>query len=190
MELGTTNMTLAFLNNIGPFEMILIGLALLLLFGRRLPEVGKSLGKGIVEFKKGLNSVGDEVNSASAAAQPANQWNRSNEAALPPAAAAMPGYQSLPPGQQAANAYPQPQYGQNGYGNAQPAPYPPYPAQAPTATRSQMAIPSRAAPRIRLLNIQPKARRPMANSRVRPLARWDPLGPLVAMTKCDLLACA
>ncbi len=33
----------------------------LLIFGKRLPEVGKSLGKGIVEFKKGLKSVEEEV---------------------------------------------------------------------------------------------------------------------------------
>ena len=29
----------------------------LLIFGRRLPEVGKNLGKTIVEFKKGLNGT-------------------------------------------------------------------------------------------------------------------------------------
>ena len=45
----------------GPFEwMIIAGLGLLI-FGKRLPEVGKSLGKGIVEFKKGLKDVESEV---------------------------------------------------------------------------------------------------------------------------------
>jgi sec-independent protein translocase protein TatA len=40
---------------IGPAEIILILLIVLLLFGaRKLPEVGKSLGKGIREFKSGL----------------------------------------------------------------------------------------------------------------------------------------
>jgi len=34
-------------------EVVVLGLVGLLVFGRRLPEVGKSLGKGIVEFKKG-----------------------------------------------------------------------------------------------------------------------------------------
>jgi sec-independent protein translocase protein TatA len=43
------------------FIILAIGL---LLFGRRLPEVGRSLGQGIVEFKKGLKGVQDEVNSA------------------------------------------------------------------------------------------------------------------------------
>jgi TatA/E family protein of Tat protein translocase len=45
----------------GPFEMAVIAALALLLFGRRLPEVGRSLGKGIVEFKKGLNDVGTDV---------------------------------------------------------------------------------------------------------------------------------
>ena len=45
----------------GPFEwMIIAGLGLLI-FGKRLPEVGRSLGKGIVEFKRVLKSVEDEV---------------------------------------------------------------------------------------------------------------------------------
>jgi len=43
--------------------MILLILGLLI-FGRRLPEVGKSLGKGIVEFKKGLQGIEDEIDEA------------------------------------------------------------------------------------------------------------------------------
>jgi TatA/E family protein of Tat protein translocase len=34
-------------------ELIIFGTIALLLFGKRLPEVARSLGKGIVEFKKG-----------------------------------------------------------------------------------------------------------------------------------------
>lgn len=45
----------------GPFEWIIIAALGLLIFGKRLPEVGKSLGKGIVEFKKGLSGVEDEI---------------------------------------------------------------------------------------------------------------------------------
>ena len=45
----------------GPFEWIIIAGLGLLIFGKRLPEVGKSLGKGIVEFKKGLKGVEDEI---------------------------------------------------------------------------------------------------------------------------------
>ncbi|MGJ8635590.1 MAG: Sec-independent protein translocase subunit TatA/TatB [Phycisphaerales bacterium] len=57
-----TTLTLGFLPNLGWFEMLVIGTVMLLLFGRRLPEVGRSLGQGIVSFKKGLKEVGDEIN--------------------------------------------------------------------------------------------------------------------------------
>jgi sec-independent protein translocase protein TatA len=36
----------------------------LILFGKRLPEVGRSIGKGIVEFKKGLQGIEDDVATA------------------------------------------------------------------------------------------------------------------------------
>jgi sec-independent protein translocase protein TatA len=52
---------------LSPMEiMIILGLGVLL-FGRKLPEVGKYLGKGIVEFKKGLKGLEDEVDAGSAA---------------------------------------------------------------------------------------------------------------------------
>jgi len=49
----------------GGAEWLIIAAIGLLLFGKRLPEVGRSLGKGIVEFKKGLKGVEDEVETAS-----------------------------------------------------------------------------------------------------------------------------
>jgi sec-independent protein translocase protein TatA len=49
----------------GGAEWIVIAAIGLLLFGKRLPEVGRSLGKGIVEFKKGLKGVEEEVEAAS-----------------------------------------------------------------------------------------------------------------------------
>lgn len=49
----------------GGAEWIVIAAFGLLLFGKRLPEVGRSLGKGIVEFKKGLKGVEEEIETAS-----------------------------------------------------------------------------------------------------------------------------
>ena len=52
--------TLAFLNS--PTDWLIVGVIALLLFGtRRLPEFGRSLGKGIVEFKKGLKGLEDDI---------------------------------------------------------------------------------------------------------------------------------
>jgi len=48
---------------VGPPEMIVLGIIALLLFGKRLPEVARSLGKGIVEFKKGMNGIEDDIRS-------------------------------------------------------------------------------------------------------------------------------
>jgi TatA/E family protein of Tat protein translocase len=56
-----TTYNLAFLANLGWMELTIIGVILLLLFGRRLPEVGRSLGQGIVEFKKGLKDVTEDI---------------------------------------------------------------------------------------------------------------------------------
>jgi sec-independent protein translocase protein TatA len=50
---------------LGPQEMLIVGVVAVLLFGKRLPEVGRSLGKGIVEFKKGIRGIEDEVDTAS-----------------------------------------------------------------------------------------------------------------------------
>jgi sec-independent protein translocase protein TatA len=43
-----------------PIQLLVVGLIALLLFGKRLPEVMRSLGKGITEFKKGMAGLEDE----------------------------------------------------------------------------------------------------------------------------------
>lgn len=43
---------------------LIVGLVVVLLFGgKKLGEVGKGLGEGIREFKKGVSGNGDEANS-------------------------------------------------------------------------------------------------------------------------------
>lgn len=49
---------------IGWQEFLVIGIVAVLIFGRRLPEVGRSLGQGLMEFKKGLKSVKKDVKDA------------------------------------------------------------------------------------------------------------------------------
>jgi sec-independent protein translocase protein TatA len=76
---------LAFLPNIGPQEMIIVLVIAVLLFGKRLPEVGRSLGKSIVEFKKGLQGIQNDVDSA--VANPIREGMRKIEADINTAAA-------------------------------------------------------------------------------------------------------
>ena len=47
--------------SLGTTELVVIAVVALLVFGSRLPQVGRSLGKGLVEFKKGLRDIGDEI---------------------------------------------------------------------------------------------------------------------------------
>lgn len=50
-----------FLGMVGPWQWIIIGLAVLLLFGgKKLPELMKGLGTGIKEFKKATNEDSDD----------------------------------------------------------------------------------------------------------------------------------
>ena len=55
---------LAFLGLPGGSEWIIILVVALLVFGPRLPLIMRGLGKGIVEFKRGLRDTEDEVDKA------------------------------------------------------------------------------------------------------------------------------
>ena len=48
--------------NVGPLElMVVLVIALIVLGPKRLPEVGRSLGRGIREFKDTLSGVTDDI---------------------------------------------------------------------------------------------------------------------------------
>ena len=50
---------------IGPWQIVIIALVILLLFGgREIPELMKGLGKGVKSFKEGMNEIEDQINQA------------------------------------------------------------------------------------------------------------------------------
>ncbi len=51
-------MLLAFLTS--PIEIMIVLVVALLLFGKRLPDLMRSMGKSVTEFKKGVNDKTDE----------------------------------------------------------------------------------------------------------------------------------
>jgi sec-independent protein translocase protein TatA len=50
----------ALLPTLGMTELIILAVVVLLLFGNRLPSVMRSMGRGIVEFKKGVQGIEDD----------------------------------------------------------------------------------------------------------------------------------
>ncbi|MFN0050782.1 MAG: twin-arginine translocase TatA/TatE family subunit [Planctomycetales bacterium] len=61
---------------INHWEMMLVFVIALLLFGKNLPQVARSLGKGMMEFKKGLHGMEDEMYSSASARQPTAPQSR------------------------------------------------------------------------------------------------------------------
>jgi len=45
-------------------ELLIVLIVVLLLFGNRLPNVMRSLGRGVTEFKKGIEGIEDDVDAA------------------------------------------------------------------------------------------------------------------------------
>lgn len=60
--------------NVGPWELLLILLGLLLVFGaKRLPEMGAAMGKGIREFKKNISEMKAELDRPADSETPERQ---------------------------------------------------------------------------------------------------------------------
>ena len=55
--------------SIGTPEMVVVGVAAVLIFGRRLPEVGRYLGKGLLEFKESLRGTKKDLGDVSKAVE-------------------------------------------------------------------------------------------------------------------------
>ena len=47
--------------NIFSWQIIVVLIVIMLLFGSRLPDVMRSLGRSVTEFKKGINEPEDET---------------------------------------------------------------------------------------------------------------------------------
>ncbi len=60
-------------------QLIIVLVIAFLLFGNRLPSMMRSLGRSVTEFKKGVNGIGDEVDSASKDAKKVEQYSKSDE---------------------------------------------------------------------------------------------------------------
>jgi sec-independent protein translocase protein TatA len=70
---------------LGVGEMVVIGIIAVLLFGRKLPDMAKYLGKSVIEFKKGMHGLeGGFEDIANPTAPPAGPTSAPADAIRPP----------------------------------------------------------------------------------------------------------
>lgn len=63
--------TLAFLQNLSSWEIVLIFMVVLLFFGaKRLPELFRSLGKSVKEFKSATSGIEEDIRNAMESEEP------------------------------------------------------------------------------------------------------------------------
>ncbi len=116
-------MVTAFLGGVGIFEIMLILVVALLVFGNRLPEIAKQIGKGYLDFRKGLKNLEDEIEYTEATPV------RRNPPSRPPEPGGFPGTDGLESSESAQDA----PAGAPGAGPAEPHPSGPGP-QAPASS--------------------------------------------------------
>jgi sec-independent protein translocase protein TatA len=51
---------------LGPVEIVVIGAIAVMLYGKRLPEVGRSVGQGIGELRKSFNAISRDIELSTA----------------------------------------------------------------------------------------------------------------------------
>jgi len=61
--MSTLPQVLAFFSP-GPMELAIVLIIGLLLFGKRLPEIARNMGRGVVEFKRGVRNIEDDIEYA------------------------------------------------------------------------------------------------------------------------------
>ena len=50
---------------VGPWQIVILALLIVLLFGgKKIPELMKGIGKGVKSFKEGMNEVEDQINKS------------------------------------------------------------------------------------------------------------------------------
>ena len=77
-------MSLGLIGPIGTPELLIILVVALLMFGGRLPEVAKSLGKSVNQFKRGLKEVDDDVSRPEPPPAPPKSLPQSTESTRQP----------------------------------------------------------------------------------------------------------
>jgi sec-independent protein translocase protein TatA len=71
------------MGGLSPFHWLVVAVIVLLLFGNRLPSVMRSLGQGVVEFKKGLNGIEDEIKNSSTRIEESSKPQATTEESKP-----------------------------------------------------------------------------------------------------------
>ena len=90
-------------------ELVVIGIIAVLLFGRKLPDMAKYLGRSVVEFKKGFGGLESGFDDLTNPTAPTAQASAPAESIRPPqrVAPAAPKFDDVPNTQVSANP-PQP----------------------------------------------------------------------------------